>query len=368
MGVFRRRDSPFYWLWLERPGQRGLSESTKIPTAGRTRQQARRHAQDAREAYFARMADLAREGYRLPPRARCAGGVLSFDAFAGWWATNTMPTHRGAEREAEILPRLRARFGTLPLDAVSRQAVEEWITKRRAEVSSRTVNREVDVLKSILRKAVELGHVDQSPLAGMPLLKIVQPQRRLMTPDEEDRILAAISDPADRAIVVMGLDTLCRLGDILDLRREHDHGSRLFIQDPKDPGQSRPYWVPVSKRLRRYLDAVPKTGPFYFAHRRRGKTAHNRGASVRDMLKRACKAAGVPYGRASGGITFHWATRRTGATRMILGGVDPKTVQELGHWASSDIVLEIYTESTKEAQRAAVEVPAQRPPGKRRSA
>ena len=74
------------------------------------------------------------------------------------------------------------------------------------------------------------------------------------------------------------------------------------------------------------------------------------------MLKRACLKAGIPYGRKAGGITFHWATRRTGATRMLQRGVDLKTVQAIGHWKSADVVLDIYAETTSRAARQAVEL------------
>ena len=76
------------------------------------------------------------------------------------------------------------------------------------------------------------------------------------------------------------------------------------------------------------------------------------------MLQTACARAGLPYGRKAGGITFHWATRRTGATRMIRRKVDLKTVQAIGHWKTADVVLDIYTEAHPKAARAAVELVA----------
>jgi integrase len=201
-------------------------------------------------------------------------------------------------------------------------------------------------------------YLAESPIAGMKRLKVVKPKRRLMTPAEERRLLPHLR-PDDTAIVLIGLDALCRLGDILDLKREDDDGTHLYISDPKDPNQSEPYRVPISTRLRKALDAVPERGPFYFPRRRIAMTERDRRNTIRQMLESACAKAGVPYGRAHGGITFHWATRRTGATRMIQANVDLKTVQAIGHWKTADVMLDIYAEADPKAARAAVELVGQ---------
>jgi hypothetical protein len=70
----------------------------------------------------------------------------------------------------------------------------------------------------------------------------------------------------------------------------------------------------------------------------------------------ACKKAKLRYGRRIGGITFHWATRRTGAIRMIQRGVDLKTVQTIGHWKNPEVMLGIWAESHSRAALAAVEL------------
>jgi len=73
-------------------------------------------------------------------------------------------------------------------------------------------------------------------------------------------------------------------------------------------------------------------------------------------LQTACIAAGVDYGRKAGGLTFHHATRRTGATRMLQRGAELKAVQAIGHWKRPDVMLEIYAEASSHAARQAVEL------------
>jgi len=369
VGIYKRADSPFWWMHIEGVG---LKTSTGIPVRGSTPTKTSRLRKDAEDVYATRKADLARGAAKLPVRRREA---VSFDTVADWYDTHRLAKQRGHEREREILKRLRADFGKTDIRAITPRAVAEWQSARLASptiiaygnlrrtfrAGLSTVNRETDTLKAVLKAAVELGHLDASPLVGMRRLRTVAARRRLMTIDEEDRLLEQL-EPDDTAIVVLGLDTLLRLGDILDLRRGDRDGDRLWIQDPKDPTQGEPFYVPLSKRAGRVLDALPAESLHYFPRRRRAKTERDRRNTIRQMLERACAAADppIPFGRAAGGITFHWATRRTGASRMIANGADIRTVQQIGHWKTPDVVLSIYAESLEADRRRAVELPGKR--------
>lgn len=360
MGIYTRPDSPWYWLWLETAPIGQQKEKTRIKV-GTTATQRHDSRQLADQLYHQRMNEIATQIHHLP-RARPA---LRFETYAETYRVDTIAHHRGAARERELLTALLKFFGADLLTAIDRDRVKAYYTFRRRTASARTTNREVDLLKSMIRDAVP-KYLASSPIAGLAKLPIVAPKRRLLQPAEERRLLPKLAVD-DRAIVLMGLDTLVRLGDILDLRREDDHGRTLYIRDPKDPTQATPYEVPVSTRLRRALNAVPKSdSAYYFPRRRQAATEKARGMVIRSALRRACEAAGLDYGRKKGGITFHWGTRRTGASRMIQRHVDIKTVQAVGHWKHPDVVLEIYAEATTAAMRRAVEVVSQRP-GRSRS-
>jgi integrase len=91
---------------------------------------------------------------------------------------------------------------------------------------------------------------------------------------------------------------------------------------------------------------------YIFPERREGTPAERRNR-IKLMLRWACQKAKVPYGRKVGGITFH-SFRHTGASRMLEAGVDPRTVQEIGGWASLSQVMR-YTHPTEATKRNAVE-------------
>ena len=191
-------------------------------------------------------------------------------------------------------------------------------------------------------------YLEANPLRGLGLLRVPEHEARLLEPDEETRLLATASTE-DRAIIICAVDTLLRLSNVAALRREHDHRSYLSVLNPKVAG----YKVPVSTRLRAALDALPSAGPHYFPSVQR-RTANGRRKAMRLLFERLCRRAGLPTGRAAGGLTFH-CLRHTGASRMLARGVDIETVRELGGWQNLN-ALKRYLHPTAAHKQAAVEV------------
>ena len=348
MGVYTRPNSSYYWMWLERPGGASLRESTRVKVDAANARQRRDNRQLAETIYHTRMAQLAQELHALPTARR----RTTFATYATWYATNISALKRGHARELEILAVLTATFGAGQLHEITADQAREWITARRKLVAPATVNRELDLLKHVLASAVPT-YLDASPIVGLRRVRVPRTEPRLLTPTHERKLLAQLM-PADRAIVIMALDTLMRLSDIIDLQREQDHGRYLTVLDPK----TEQYRVPVSTRLRAALNVLPKEGPYFFPHRRKAQNPRDYKNSVKSMLKRACARAKIPYGRDTG-ITFH-ALRHTGASRMLARGVDIRTVQEIGGWASLR-QLTRYTHPSEAAKRRAVEVVSKAP-------
>lgn len=373
MSIYQRKDSRFWWMWL----RRGIKpESTGIDVVGATTFQTRRNKRLAEEAYHARMADLARARYQLPsaePEER-----RRFTDQCDWYTQYKVPTLKSEssrEREAGIVAMLRKRFGRLALEEIDRELAAEWARDRLAQASPTTkrkptvgtVNRELDVLKAVLQSAVP-KYLKVSPLRGMKRLRpandddIFEP--RLLTREEEKRLLRQLA-PDDRALLLCALDSLTRLGDALNLRRDQsgpvqDRGTYLLLLNPKNGKRKK---KPISKRLRLALDRVPDRGPYYFHRRRVAKTERDRRGAVRDFLAAACKRCDppIPYGRKRGGITFHTATKHTGASRMINEGkVHPRVIQDIGEWSRADILTR-YTHPDGESLTAAVAAVAASP-------
>lgn len=351
MSLYKRKDSDKWWMWLEgaKPRSTGVQHTTGNP------HQDRENQREALKHYHKAMADMhaTRRGAEPAEPAPSEPSPLTINAFADWYAANVINKHRGRERELRIVAMLRRTFGPTRLTELTRQAIMEWRTERSAMVAPRTFEREIAVLRAMLKQAVALGHITLSPALGIPRLRFATPKRRLMTAVEERKLLA-VATPHERAFLLVGRDGLVRQGDILDLAREDDKGDWLHIAAPKGTDDIQPYETPVSPRLRAALDALATDGPYYFARWRKGDDAVRCRRMV-GVFERLCKRAGVPYGRTRNGLTFHWATRLTGTTDLIVHKrVDPKTAQAIGNWKKIDVVMGIYTQTNRDAMRRAV--------------
>lgn len=337
MGVFTRPDSPWYWLYLETTKTR---EKTDI-RVGVTTAQRKDSRKLADDRYHQRCNEVAARLYKLPS----ASPSVRFGAYAQTYAADVIAHHKGAPRDLELLKNLRGFFDADLLTHIDQDRARQYQTARRQKpVSAITVNREVSLLKAMLRDAVP-KYLSVNPLAGMKRLPVVTPKRRLLSVEEERKLLA-VGDDQDRAILILGIDTLVRLGDLLDLRREDRSGPWLRIPDPKS---GRPYDVALSPRAQHALDRIDHDDRHYFAKFRRSGNSRGWGCSVRKRLALLCARAGLPYGWKHNGITFHWATRRTGATRLLMQkGAPLPVVQRQGGWKKPDVLLEIYSEAGRD--------------------
>jgi integrase len=350
MGIYTRPDSPYWWLWLETapPGEQKLSSRIRIGTTVAQRKDSKRLAE---EDYQRRMLDLAEQKVKPLPAPQ-----IRFTDYATPYAEHVIALRRGARRELEMLKPLRAFFDNDLLSKIDADRVRAYIASRK--VAPRTVNREVDLLKGMLRDAVG-KYLEANPIAGLKRLKAPPIKRRLLQPAEEQRLLDAGEDDQDRALIILGIDTMIRLGDLLDLERSERDGPWLYVKHAKS-GDA--YETALSARAVAVLTAIEQTGErYYFAKFRRALEPRDWLGSVRQRFEYLCKNAGLRYGRAGGGLTFHWATRRTGATRYLLDQATPiSAVQKQGNWKHPEMLLRIYSEARSEDQLAMVGAPRRR--------
>jgi integrase len=342
VGVYKRPESKYYWLYLETTKQKERTDILIGETAAQ-RKDARRLAD---ETYQRRMLEIAEQKIRP-----LAGKVIRFSAYAETYARDVIPLRRGARRELEMLKPLRRFFDGDLVSKITADRVRAYMAARSATVQPRTFNREVDLLKGMLRDAVGT-YLEASPIAGLKRVAPAPVKRRLLQPAEEQRLLKACEDPQDKALIVLGLDTMIRLGDLLDLERSDRDGDWLYVKHAKS-GEA--YETALSPRALAVLKAIEQTDArYYFAKFRRALEPRDWLSSVRQRFEWLCQEADVKYGRATG-LTFHWATRRTGATRYLLEkGAPISAVQKQGNWKHPEMLLQIYAEARRDDQLAMV--------------
>ena len=279
-------------------------------------------------------------------------------AFLPRWEAEWGRLQRGYDGRINYrLRSLEAVFGHLPLTAITPDVVHTWRVGRLASgTAPRTVNRDVDLLKSVLAKGVPV-YYPESPLRLMPRLKAAPAVIPTLTREDEEKLLAGL-DAEDKAIFLVALDALVRLGDVLSLQWEDVNliESTIRVNESKT---GRTYHVPLSERAAKALgvlrmDLVSVTVSAGYVFPNAGGDTKQATNSYTQRLKRVCAKAGVRYGRKQGGLTFHAATRHTGATRMAAAGVDLRTIQEVGGWANLSM-LQKYVHPASQALRDAVE-------------
>lgn len=340
MGLYTRPDSKWWWYRIEGTTTR---VSTGVPHTGVTAAQTASLRKQAETQYITAKATQTLKGPHKP--------TIGFTGYARWYETHVLDHQRGATKACSMLRQLVKHFRRYPsLADVDAKAVQEWTTIRRAQVAPSTVNRELDLLKALIRSAVPT-YLPTYPLGDVRKLRQVEQEPRVLTVDEETRLLA-VCDGHDRAFVLTALDTLLRLGSLLALQWPQvklEQRSVVPLNAKVSTGVK-----PLSTRAYEALRALPAREGYVFAAFWRGVTtdvsAKHHAIRRFDYL---CRLAHVPHGRAFDGVTFH-SLRHTGASRALQRGASVRTVMELGGWKGHQVVMR-YLHVTDADVRAAAE-------------
>ena len=283
---------------------------------------------------------------------------ITFRAFALIYLRDHADLHKkSADRDREILKTLNRAFGSLILHEITAHRIEQFKRDRLAgkwrahgqkgspkPLKPGTVNRELDTLKSILSKAVEWGKLLHSPAAGIKRLKVENRRTRILTPDEQHRLLESAPSKM-RKVIALALITGARVGELLALRWEHvDEGALTFLETKN--GQ--PRRLPLSPAAAAVLGELPRVPgrPYVFTNPKTGDRYTVNGAL--HVFRRAVERAGIR----TGDVTLH-TLRHTAISRMVAKGYDDYTVMAVsGH--SSTRMLARYTHPTEERKADAI--------------
>lgn len=102
--------------------------------------------------------------------------------------------HKRGGKTIATLNRCFNKLFSKPLTEITPSILEQWRIKRLNEgISNATLNRDIGVLKSLMTKAAEWGHIKESPLKNLKLFKIDRaPKVRYLSFEEEKRLRQAL--------------------------------------------------------------------------------------------------------------------------------------------------------------------------------
>lgn len=161
----------------------------------------------------------------------------------------------------------------------------------------------------------------------------------------------------DAALIAVGYDTLCRSAELAAMRVEHlrtasdGQWSEIITRSKCDQaGDGRIAWLSpqASKALRRWLElSKVEEGPLFRGlHLRRPSECALNTCSIRRLIKRAARRAGVEVETARG-LSGH--SMRVGAAQdMLVAGFDSFAIMQAGGWKTTSVLLRyVENASTK---------------------
>jgi len=212
-------------------------------------------------------------------------------------------------------------FGdNLPINKITSQLVERYKSQRLSLVKASTLNREISLMKHLMRKAVEWGYLSVNPTEGIKQLREENKMLRFISMNEWQR-LHFVADDHLRLILELGFYTGMRRSEIRNLKWTHVDLSRrqLEIINSKS-GKKR--FVDIGEILFNTLQEVTENSvsEFVVTGRQGGQSKDWTGA-----FKKALKEAQIEDFR------FH-DLRHSFASHLVMGGTPLVTVSELlGH-------------------------------------
>lgn len=254
------------------------------------------------------------------------------------------------------LKKFNSVFGDTIISKVKSSDLENYQAKRRREgLADATIDHEIGKAKSMINKAFDNDMISADTLKSFKVVKKLLKRNanardRILTP-QEYRNLFDNASPHLKGILATGYYTGMREGEILGLTRHKLELKKRVIQlEAIDTKDSEPRVIPILDELYEILKDIPQAihDPHVFLYK--GKPIKD----LRTALRKACKKAGILYGRfLKGGFVFH-DLRHTFNTNMRKAGVPESVIMNItGH--STREMFDRYNSVDSDDTRQAVD-------------
>jgi integrase len=149
-----------------------------------------------------------------PPPA--APETISFGEFADNYFRTCCAQKKSSKRDKGILAFLKNRWPGKALRDLTVQDVVDLKAERIAIRSATTVGHDLQILKRMLKTAVELGKLDRNPATSVKKPKVTNLRVRYLDADQMKGLMAAAT-PWLREVITFARFTGCRRGETLAL-------------------------------------------------------------------------------------------------------------------------------------------------------
>lgn len=286
----------------------------------------------------------ARRGVKMPENLRAR--AITFAEIAERALNYSKANKRSHGHDALRMPALVAEFGTRPAEEITRGDIQDWLDSRSEEWSQATRNRYLALLKLTYRLAEEKDLIKRNPARLVRQKKEDNGRVRYLLDTEEPILRAAIEKLYSDHLLEFELALMTGMRMSEQYNTDDDHPGLCWeridlnagtaqLLDTKN-GESR--FIRLNSRaiavLRMLLKKGLSTGTVFPIAKPRWFTEAVREAGIKDF-------------------TWH-CLRHTFASRLVMAGVDIRTVQELlGH--KSITMTMRYAHLSPQHRAAAVE-------------
>jgi len=248
---------------------------------------------------------------------------------------------KSARRNEVSVNMLMPHFEGVMLNSINALMLERYKKDRKEEgTAPGTINRDIDCMKNMMKKAVEWGYLSQNPLRDVKRLKEKSEKMWVLTPEEENKLLEACQKSPQRKgakylrdLVLFGLHSGMRESEIFNVRKDQvDIRNRFILITDTKNNESRK--VPVNNTLMEILERrMGDQDSDYIFHNSKGEKL----TVLTNAFWYAVKEVGLirvevrSEKEVKSRFRFH-DLRHTFGSRLGMAGKDLKTIMEImGH-------------------------------------
>ncbi len=281
-------------------------------------------------ALKARLGEVVQDRYKLEKAKNRIRLSKLIEQYMNWITEN----QKGYSREVTISKHFLEFIGDKYIDSISTWDIEKYKSKRKQDgMKPSTVNRELNMLRSMFNRAVEWGEVEKNPLDGVKKLKPLKAEdyerKPLCLPNDKFHTILKASSPNLKNFLIVAKNTGMRVSELINLRWTdiNFEVQQIKVKESKNFTQR---YVPMNNTVINALELLDKSDEKVFPYKSRN--------SVSSTWRKVKERLGFKQYR------LH-DLRHTFITDLVTSGVDIITIMEItGH---KDIrMLKRYTHPT----------------------
>ncbi len=310
MGLFKRKNSPYYFMKFQANGIR-IYESTKT-----------KNRKLAEEIYLNRRAEIIAG---IEPVRRFEIEDITFSELSSKYLEYIPGRLRSYPSQKVLINKLVKVFGNIKLNAIDIVSIEKMQSNIIADdLSAAYANRLTAAVKRMFTKAYEWELISEDVLKRIRKVKLLKGEvkrLRYLSSNEIETLISACGKEI-KPIVITALNTGMRKSEILHLTWDRvDLKNRIILLDKTKNGERRE--IPINQTLLNTLsDIVRNIKTDYVFYNPETLKPY---CDIKKSFTGALRKAHI--------IDFHFHDlRHTFASRLVMSGVDLATIQKLlGH-------------------------------------